>query len=101
MLAISGQIGVKPGGIIADTVADQLIQAWQNVGENLSAANMSYGDIVKLTVYLVDGCIDKAARRSLFIEIFGSITPCMTVLYVSALGEPLMQVELDVWASAE
>ena len=101
LLAISGQIGVDSNGDVASDVSEQVRLAWHNVGENLSAANMSYEDVVKLTVYLVHECIDTAERRRLFKEVFTLITPCMTVLYVSALGDPSMMVELDVWASSE
>ena len=101
LLALSGQIGVDSAGNLVDGVADQLKLAWQNVGENLLAANMEYADIVKLTIYLLQDSIETDHRRRLFKELFGSICPCMTVLYVSALGDADMKVELDVWASAE
>jgi len=98
---MSGQIGVDSTGDIVEGVSNQLKLAWQNVGENLLAANMTYQDIIKLTIYLVQDSIDTNTRRHLFGELFGSCTLCMTVLYVVALGDPDMKVELDVWASAE
>lgn len=101
LLAVSGQIGVDLKGNMVEGVAEQLKLAWQNVGENLLSANMSYDDVIKLTVYLLHGCIDTTDRRQLFEEVFGAIKPCMTVLYVSALGDSAMKVELDVWASSE
>lgn len=101
LLALSGQIGVDASGKLADEVSDQLKLAWRNVGENLLAADMAYEDIVKLTIYFVQNSIETNDRRHLFKELFGSISPCMTVLYVSALGDPDMKVELDVWASVE
>ncbi len=101
LLALSGQIGADPAGNIVEGVAAQLRQAWKNVGENLSAANMGYENVIKLTVYLVHNCIDTDTRRSLFTELFGSVSPCMTVLYVPALGDETMKVELDVWASSD
>lgn len=101
LLALSGQIGVDSEGNLVDGVARQLKLAWKNVGENLLAANMGYEHVVKLTVYLVHECIDTADRRRLFNEVFNGVAPCMTVVYVSALGDPSMKVELDVWASSE
>jgi len=101
LLVLSGQIGVDPSGNMADGVSDQLKLAWHNVGENLLAANMSYENIVKLTIYLVHDSIKTDDRRRLFKDLFGSINSCMTVLYVSGLGDADMKVELDVWASAE
>ena len=98
---LSGQIGVDTSGTLAEGVSDQLKLAWHNVGENLLAANMSYENIVKLTIYFVQDSIQTNDRRQLFKELFGSINSCMTVLYVSGLGGVDMKVELDVWASAE
>jgi len=51
---------------------------------------MTYDDIVEITVYLVDGCIETDSRRTLFAKAFDSVSPCMTMLYVSALGDPDM-----------
>jgi len=69
--------------------------------EIINENRLSYENIVKLTIYFVNDSIDTDDRRRLFKELFGSILPCMTVLYVSALGDSDMKVELDVWASAE
>lgn len=99
LLAISGQIGADREGSMATGFTMQLKQAWENVCENLIAANMTEDDIVKLTIYLVPESIGATERRELFSTLFSSITPCMTVLYVAALGDPEMLVELDVWAS--
>jgi len=101
LLALSGQIGVDTSGNLAAGVSNQLKLAWRNVGENLLAANMTYENILKMTIYFVQDSIETNDRRRLFTDLFGAICPCMTVLYVSALGDPEMKVELEVWASAE
>jgi len=101
LLALSGQIGADTDGNIVPGVARQIELAWHNVGVNLKAADMDYDDLVKVVVYLVADSIDTNERRQVFKRVFSSVTPCMTVLYVSALGDPSMKVELDVWASAE
>lgn len=51
---------------------------------------MGYENVVKLTIYFVHRSIDTSARRCFFAELFGSIEPCMTVLYVSGLGDSSM-----------
>jgi len=101
LLMVSGQVGADVRGKIVDGIEEQLDLAWKNLGENLSAANMTYDDVVKLTVYLVENCIETDSRRDLFAKVFSSVAPCMTMIYVPALGDPAMLIELDAWASAE
>ncbi|WP_405494886.1 RidA family protein [Nocardia sp. NBC_00511] len=69
---------------------------------NLSAANMTVADLVKVTVYLV-GEIDSTARRTAFANFFGTSAPCMTLLYVSGLASPAFRVEIDAigWSDDE
>lgn len=100
LLAMSGQIGVDANGVLAEGVAEQTRRAWQNVELNLLAASMTLGDVVKVTIYLVHECIDTGERRRLFEDVFGAYLPCMSVVYVPALGDQAMKVELDVWASS-
>ncbi len=99
LLVLSGQVGVRKDGSIPADSLEQLQIAWHNVGGNLKAACMSYKDIVKLTIYMVEQ-IDPTERRSAFASMLRDIRPCMTLLYVSALGTDELKVEIDVLASA-
>jgi len=98
LLVLSGQVGVRQDGTSPDSTIEQLNLAWYNVGENLKEAGMSYKDIVKLTIYMVDQ-IDPTERRSAFASLLDEVRPCMTLLYVSALGTDRLKVEIDVLAS--
>jgi enamine deaminase RidA (YjgF/YER057c/UK114 family) len=98
MLVISGQIGMRPDGSVAEDPIDQLGVALDNVERNLEAAGMQLGDLVRLTIYLV-GEWDANARRQQLSSRLGAHHPCMTVLFVAGLASPNLLVELDAWAS--
>jgi enamine deaminase RidA (YjgF/YER057c/UK114 family) len=100
MLVIAGQVGMAPDGDIPDDPIEQLAIAIDNVGRNLEAAGMDFGDLVRLTTYLV-GEWDSDARRQVLASRLGSHHPCTTLLYVAGLASPKLLVELDAWASRE
>ena len=99
LLILSGQVGVRKDGTIPSGSIEQLELAWHNIGENLKEAGMVYADIVKLTIYMVEQ-VDPTERRSAFASLLDEVRPCMTFLYVSALGTDKLKVEIDVLASA-
>ena len=99
ILMLSGQVGVRKDGSSPSESLEQLELAWKNIGENLKAAGMSYSDIIKITIYMTEQ-IDPTERRTAFADLLDELRPCMTLLYVSALGTDTLKVEIDVMASA-
>jgi 2-iminobutanoate/2-iminopropanoate deaminase len=59
---ISGQIGVKPDGTVADGAEGQLEQAWRNIFASLEAAGMTKRDLVKATTFLAPHAADSGCR---------------------------------------
>ena len=100
LLFVSGQVGITVDGDIPDDPLEQLAIAIDNVGRNLEAAGMDFGDLVRLTTYLV-GEWDSDARRQVLASRLGSHHQCSTLLYVAGLASPKLLVELDAWASKE
>jgi 2-iminobutanoate/2-iminopropanoate deaminase len=100
MLVISGQVGMTADGSLEEDPLAQLGVALDNVERNLEAAGMDFGDLVKLTIYLV-GEWDADARRQLLASRLGAHHPCMTLLFVAGLASPRLHVEIDAWASRE
>jgi enamine deaminase RidA (YjgF/YER057c/UK114 family) len=98
LLALAGQVGMRPDGTVAETAEEQLREALRNVERNLEAASMSLGDVVKLTIYAV-GDLDRDARAAALTDAFGEEPPAMTLVFVAALASPALKVELDAWAS--
>jgi enamine deaminase RidA (YjgF/YER057c/UK114 family) len=99
LLVLSGQVGMAPDGRLPDDPAEQLELAIDNVLQNLEAAAMDAGDLVKLTLYLVSP-IDPDRRREALAWRLGGHEPCMTLVHVAGLASPALKVEVDAWASA-
>jgi enamine deaminase RidA (YjgF/YER057c/UK114 family) len=98
LLVISGQVGMTADGTIEDDPLAQFSAAIDNVERNLEAAGMDFGDLVKLTIYLV-GEWDAGARRQLLASRLGAHHPCSTLIFVAGLASPKLRVEIDAWAS--
>jgi 2-iminobutanoate/2-iminopropanoate deaminase len=99
LLALAGQVGMRPDGTLPDTAEEQLREALLNVERNLEAASMTLHDVVKLTIYAV-GELDREPRARVLGAAFGAEPPAMTLVFVASLAAPQLKVELDAWASA-
>lgn len=98
-LHISGQIGVKPDGTLADGVEGQLEQAWRNIFAILEAAGMTKRDLVKTTVFLtVHG--DTAQARRVRDRMLDGATPASTLIFVAGLARPDFLIEIEAIAAA-
>ncbi len=97
-LVISGQIGMAPDGSVPANSAAQMDQALANLGTILAAHGMGPGNIVKLTVYLLNiACMKHwRAHRDAFLA--GHYADS-TMLVVSALADPRFMVEVDAEAA--
>lgn len=100
VVVLSGQVGARPDGSIPDDPLEQLDLVLENIGRNLAAAGMEFGDVFKITSFLV-GEFDLAGFRARMRERFGEHKPCSTLLRVAGLASPAYQVEIEVWASQE
>lgn len=98
ILAISGQVGMRQDGSIPEDPYEQIDLAFENIIQNLQAANMDVKDLIKITYYFV-GEFDTAKRREVVLSKLQGHQPCSTVLYVAALASPQFRVEIDAWAS--
>ncbi len=99
MLILSGQIGMKQDGSLPEEPLEQLAVALDNVLRNLKAANMTHQDLLKLTFYHV-GAVDAGKRRAIIAEKLQGHIPCMTLLFVAALANPSLKVEVEALASS-
>jgi len=97
-LVLSGQVAVAPDGTIPEEIEAQTRLVWQNIKHLLGAANMSVGDIVKVTSYLIsaDHLPGFNAARA---GILGEHKPASTLLIVSGLARPQFLVEIEVTAA--
>lgn len=98
ILSVSGQVGTLPNGNIPEGVEAQTEAAWKNVVNCLEANGMGVENIFKVVQYLTDPRFrdEHMAIRDRFL---GDHKPTSTLLFISALAQPEMLVEVEVWAS--
>ena len=71
-LVISGQVGVRPDGSVAEGLEAQMAQTWENFLAVLGSAGFQTADVVKVTVYVTEPALQEFA---LFKEDFLLVRP--------------------------
>lgn len=105
LLFLAGQVAVdEQGGVLAkDDAGTQTRIIYERIGAILVDAGASYGDIVQVRTYLVGRenlPSYLAEREKLFGEIYADgVFPPNTLVFVEALFEPDMLVEVEVIAA--
>lgn len=98
-LFVSGQVGVRADGSLAEGMAEQAAVAVQNLRAVLAEAGMGVADVVKYTIYLTD-----EAQTGAFMQAAAGLVTdppaATTLLYVKALADPAMLVEIEAVAAA-
>jgi 2-iminobutanoate/2-iminopropanoate deaminase len=97
-LFCSGQIALDPqsGELIGSDAATQAEQALRNLGAVLEAGGMSYADVVKTTIFLVD-MNDFAAVNEVYAKYFDAAKPARSTIAVAALPKGA-RVEIEALA---
>lgn len=97
-LHVSGQVGVKPDGSMAQGIDAQCEWAWKNLLGILESSGMGVADVVKTTVYLVNAdhvAVFRKARD----RVLGEHRPASTLVVVQALASPEWLVEIELQAA--
>jgi len=98
MVFCSGQIAIDPatGKLAGDDVETQTRQALENLGAVLRAAGLSFADVVKTTLFLVN-MADFSRVNAIYARYFGQSAPARSTVAVAAL--PLAaKIEIDAIA---
>jgi 2-iminobutanoate/2-iminopropanoate deaminase len=97
-LFCSGMIALDPqsGELVGSDAAEQADQALKNMGAILAAAHLSYANVVKTTVFLLD-MNDFAAVNAVYAKYFDANKPARTTVAVSGLPKGA-RVEIDAIA---
>ncbi len=98
-LFISGQVGVRPDGQDADSVAEQTEWALMRIKELLRIAGLDFTDLVDVTSYHVDienTLPEFMEAKSRFIK---SPFPAWSIIGISGLSRPALKVEIRAVAS--
>ncbi|HEX7950017.1 MAG TPA: RidA family protein [Candidatus Limnocylindrales bacterium] len=96
---LAGQVGDAPGrdGAVPGGIEAETRQMLDNVGRLLRAVGLSYGDVVKATVYLRD--FDEFGQmNAVYREYFPSEPPTRATVGVTALARDF-RVEIEVMAA--
>jgi len=97
-LHISGQVGTRPDGTIADTFEEQAECTWHNLMAILKEANMAAEHIVKYTTFITHAK-HVATFREVRDRYIGEVRPASTLLIISALAAPELQIEIELIAA--
>jgi 2-iminobutanoate/2-iminopropanoate deaminase len=99
LLFVSGIVPVdEQGRLVGEDVVAQARQVFRNMELVLKAAGCGFGDVVKVTLFLLD-VNDRAAINSVRQELFGESRPASTLLEVSALAVPGALLEIEAVAA--
>lgn len=97
LLFTSGQLGLDPAtGELALGIEGQTKQSLENIGAVLTAAGMSYGDVVKTTVFLAN-MEDFGVVNAIYASYFSEEPPARSCVAVKTLPKNAL-VEIEVVA---
>ncbi|WP_176458304.1 RidA family protein [Rhodococcus sp. WWJCD1] len=100
---ISGQVGVRTDGSVADTMHTQTLQAFANIDALLDEMNAGPGHIVRLLTFAVgvDDVPDfYRARDEVYARWFPDGLYCgHSLAVVAALARPEIVVEIEGWVA--
>lgn len=98
VIHISGQVGVRKDGAIAEGIEEQLSCAWRNILAILADCGMAAQDIVKVTTYLTRAEDFKVHPR-IRAQFLGDARPAATAVCVTALAAPEFLCEIEAVAA--
>ena len=99
LLFVSGCVPVDgEGKLVPGDVVAQARQVFANIGAVLEAAGAGFGDVVKVTVFLID-VDDRPAVNTVRQEVFGTARPSSTLVEVSRLAVPGALIEVEAVAA--
>ena len=99
LLFVSGVVPVDGAGRLVggDDVVAQARQVFANLGAVLAAGGATFGDVVKVTVFLTD-VDDRAPINTVRQEVFGETRPASTLVEISGLAIPGAKIEVEAVA---
>jgi 2-iminobutanoate/2-iminopropanoate deaminase len=93
-LVISGQLGIRPDGSLAEGLEAQMEVAWDNLIAILHHAGMSVNDLVKATVFVtVPGSV--GPYREVRDRKLSGHAPACTYLEIAGLARPEFLAEIE------
>jgi 2-iminobutanoate/2-iminopropanoate deaminase len=98
LLFVAGQIPLDPSGQLVDgDISTQARRVLDNIGAILTAAGLSFPDIVRTTVYLAD-LSDLAAMNQVYATYFSEPYPARATVQVARLPRDV-RIEIEAIAA--
>jgi 2-iminobutanoate/2-iminopropanoate deaminase len=99
LLFVSGQVPIDPatGNLVPGDIVQQTRRVFQNLGEILKAANLTFDAVVRTTVYLID-MYEFAAMNEVYATFFTAPAPARATVQVARLPKDA-RVEIDLIAA--
>ena len=96
LLFVSGVAPLDEAGNLVggDDVVAQTRQVFENLKKILDAAQASFSDVLKVTVFLTD-VADRSSINPVRQKYFGAARPASTLIGVKELAVPGMKVEIE------
>ena len=98
LLFLNGQVGARLDGTVPDAPADQLEIIFQRIETILTAAGMTFTDLVKLTVYVTDPDI-LDSYFTVRARVMKQHNPPATLLIVDSFPRSGVKVEIEAIAA--
>ena len=92
-LVISGQVGVRSDGSIAEGLEAQMQQTWDNFLAVLDAAGFTPADVVKVTLFTTVPALQEFRRGRE--QALAGCAPAATYVQVAGLADPGFIVEIE------
>ena len=98
-LHTAGVVPTAPDGSVPSGLAEQATQVWANIAAMLSEAEMSAGDVISVTTYVVVGEELAPVMRARD-EFLDGRRVASTLVTVPALARPEWRVEIAIVAAS-
>jgi enamine deaminase RidA (YjgF/YER057c/UK114 family) len=100
LVVVSGQVAQNVNGELVGPgdPAAQARQVFENLGRCLAEVGAGFGDVVKLTLFVLDVADLPAVREARDAVIDTARPPASSAVQVSALFAPGYLVEVEAWA---
>jgi len=98
LLFISGQTPEDASGAVSPDYRAQYRQAWANIEARLKAADMTFDNLVKVTIFLSDRRYVQESR-GLRTEVLGDRSPALTIV-IAGIFDAAWLLEIEAIAAA-
>ncbi|MGR9248851.1 RidA family protein [Rhizobium leguminosarum] len=94
LLFVSGTMGLDQQGMAAADLEGQLELIWSNLRAILTSADMTVGNIVRLTSYLSDGAFMEANQNARLRALGGRAVPTTAIIVETLRDDWLVEIEI-------